>query len=108
MIISVCCLIATSSIAENVSFVFYGKNISVRIFNKQDFRIADASPKNVSDAWRYLAKNANETLQDCLSLKKELRLNDWGYLRLLGKLSFACYGKTNEAELIKGFLFGIF
>ncbi len=105
LIISVCCLIATSSIAENVSFVFYGANINVRIFNKQEFRIAATSPMNISDAWRFLAENANETLQDCLSIKKELRLNDWGYLRLLGKLSSACFGKTNEAEVIKGFLF---
>jgi hypothetical protein len=51
-------------------------------------------------------KSYNNTILDCLELRKEHALNDWTYLNLLYAFSKEIFGvDTNEAMLLTGYLF---
>lgn len=89
-----------------VSFDFYGKQCSVQFDDAMRFSLKDNGEKSVANAWKRLSNQASiPTVNDCVNLRKSLRLSDWGYLRLVEKLSEAAFpGKKDEATLLKMFL----
>lgn len=95
---------AIAGIAKNskgrVSFQFYGSQWSVRVSDKLHFSMPDSSSLMPYDT--VLIK---DTYEDCLALKSQKRLNDWAYMKMLDSLSVACYGNTDEAVLMKTYLF---
>ena len=54
----------------------------------------------------YKVEAYDNMLIDCLELRKELRLNDWGYLQMLKNLAYKVHGgKNNSAMLMLAYLF---
>jgi len=88
------------------SFSFFGTDCKVRLDNTLRFSLQDPSEKSVSQAWKTLSGNQYDALiSDCLSLRDQLNLNDWGYMLLLKTMSEKFLnGESNEAVLLQIFI----
>lgn len=61
----------------------------------------------VSEAWSNVAKSDYKTLiDDCINLKKELQLNDWGYVELTKQVAsqITASANTNETTFLQAFI----
>jgi len=88
------------------SFSFYNTECKVRIDNSLRFSLSGVAEKDVAQAWTLLSgKQYDALLYDCLALRDQLNLCDWGYLQLLIVMSEKFFNKTsNEAVLLQMFL----
>lgn len=87
-------------------FSYYNTPCRVEIYNDIDFSINDLSEKTVSKTWSDLASAKTDILiADCLKLRSELQLCDWGYLTMLDTLCNNLFPqKSNEAVLLKMYI----
>ncbi len=88
-------------------FSYYGTNCSVRLAEDLRFHLYSVTENDIADKWITLSSEKyNNLLFDCLKLKKELNLCDWGYYKLLEALTNSFFGMeyANEAELLKIYL----
>lgn len=87
-------------------FTFYGTECSVSLTSTSRIRLASLQENSVADAWERIAGGAYDRAADeCLELKRQLHLNDWGYYRLVQTLGQAfCGGDTDESVLVQAFL----
>ena len=88
------------------SFLFYNTACNVRLDNSLRFSLHDISEKSVADEWKKLSgKQSDALIYDCLSLRDQLNLSDWGYMQLLKTISENFFGKdSNEAVLLQMFI----
>ena len=89
------------------SFVFYGTECRVRLGNEQKIYLKDISEATIADAWEILsAPSYNPVIADCLHLRDELKLCDWGYYQLLKTIADKYYGvsHSNESVLFQMFI----
>jgi len=88
------------------SFLFFNTNCKVNLDNSMRFSLYDVSEKSVSQTWKTLSCNQyDELISDCLSLREQLSLNDWGYMLLLKTLSEKFLNEeSNEAVLLQMFI----
>lgn len=89
-----------------VPFTFYGSKWSVRISDNLKSAKLDTTDIVAFDSLK-IATLLQCTLDDCMALKKEKRLNDWAYLCMLDSVSSACLGKGSKTTIMKGFLFSL-
>lgn len=84
-------------------FSFHGTPCAVHLKDEMRFSLADASEKSAGEMWLHLSDSIYDGLiADCLRLRKDLQLSDWGYINLLQTLSHDFYkGKTNETVLMQ-------
>ena len=92
---------------EGKEILYYGTKVYVRFEDECNFKLSGISEKDVAEGWETLSSEIyNNTIADCLSIRKQLRLSDWGYLQLLQAVGDACLGKgTNEATLLTAFIY---
>jgi len=88
------------------SFLFFNTDCNVSLNNTLSFSLRDASEKSVSQIWKTLSGNQYDAMiSDCLSLRNQLNLSDWGYMLLLKTLSENFLNKeSNEAVLLQMFI----
>ena len=92
--------------APPLSFSFYHTDCKVRLDTKQKINLPNISEKTIANAWETLSKAAhNPTITDCLHLREQLSLSDWGYYQLVQTMADKYYGADNPNESI---LFQIF
>ena len=86
-------------------FLFYDTPCTVHFDKSMKFTVADASENSASAAWEKLAtKSYDALIADCIGLRDQLKLGDWGYIRMLQVLSESFLGKKNEAILLQMYL----
>lgn len=90
-----------------IECLFFGTRVKVRFDEKQKIHLEGVGEDAIAKALRELANECNDnTIIDCLNLRKKLQLCDWAYLKLLEQLSEAAYGvKCNEATLFMAYLY---
>lgn len=88
------------------SFLFYNTECKVSLDNTQRFSLPDASEQSVAQAWKTLSgKRYDSLIGDCIALRDQLCLSDWGYLLLLKTMSEKFLGKdSNESVLLQMFV----
>lgn len=88
------------------SFLFHDTPCSVHLSKEMRYTLPDASEKSASDMWMQLSDGTYDALiSDCLHLRKELQLGDWGYINLIQALTKGFYGSnTNEAILMQMYI----
>jgi hypothetical protein len=88
------------------TFVYYETEGNVNLDASHRFSLRDATENSVADAWKTLSDSRyNDLLNDCLALRSELNLCDWGYIELLKTMSEKYFGKPcNEAVLMQMFI----
>ena len=87
-------------------FSFFGTDCRVQRFDMQRPALENCTEESVAALWeKFAAAGYAPVIAECSKLKKSLRLNDWGYLRLLASLADAWYTPdSNEATLLRTFL----
>ena len=87
-------------------FDFYGTPMKVRWGNAEKFKLNGTSKKDISDAFLELTdKGYTNLVHDCLELRKEYKLCDWAYYKMLQDIAEKACGKgTNEAIFLQGVL----
>lgn len=92
---------------KRVDFSFYGTSLSVRFDEANKIMLKDNTERGIAKALGlYKVEAYDNMLIDCLELRKELRLNDWGYLQMLKNLAYKVHGgKNNSAMLMLAYLF---
>lgn len=70
------------------------------------FSLHDVSEQSVAKTWKILSgKQYDVLISDCLTLRDQLNLSDWGYYQLLKTMSEKFLGKeSNEAILLQMFI----
>ncbi|MBR1548189.1 MAG: hypothetical protein IJ637_05630 [Prevotella sp.] len=88
-----------------VKLCYFGTPMEVRFSPTQTFKMQECSSEAVADGWeRMIGKDYDNTLYDCLSLRKQHQMSDWAYLLLLDSVAHAC-AKGNEATLMMSYLY---
>jgi len=87
-------------------FLFYHTECKVSLDDARRFSLRDASEESVAKAWNTLSdKKYDALISDCLRLRDQLNLCDWGYMQLLKTISEKCWDKdSNEAVLLQMFI----
>lgn len=87
-------------------FSFHGTPCKVHLNETLKYKLADATEKSASDMWQHLSDPVYDGLiSDCLNLRKDLQLGDWGYINLLQTLTTKFYGSvSNEAILTQMYI----
>lgn len=92
-------------VEKSVAFELYGTPCSVRIPDAPAPHLGSTDEKSVSEWWTETASGAYDvTVSDCLSLREELRLCDWAYLRLAGMFASSYHDDWNDAVLMQFFI----
>lgn len=88
------------------SFSFHGTPCKVHLNNALKYTLADASEQAASAMWQHLSDPVYDALvSDCLHLREELQLGDWGYINLLQELTNSFYdSESNEAVLTQMYI----
>lgn len=85
---------------ERVSIGFYGAQCKVAVASVADLQLKGTTEANVADAWKYLCgRDYDQLLYDCLSVKKQYRLNDWAYLLFTKSIGTHLYGGENDSRV---------
>jgi len=86
-----------------LKFSYYNTECNLRMDDNIRFSLDDVSEKAVSEAWKKLSgKHSDAFVADCLKLRKDMHLCDWGYVTLLDSVASTVFGKrTNEAVVLQ-------
>lgn len=90
-----------------MQFAVYGTMCDVHTsIDGLRFKLASLDEKNIAAAWKQLsAEKYDGLLHDCIAHREAMHLSDWGYMRLLGRMSEQLLGKgSNEAVLLQMYL----
>lgn len=87
-------------------FIFHGTPCAVHLHEAMKYSLPNAHESSAGEMWQHLSDNIYDGLiSDCLNLRKDLQLSDWGYINLLQTLTNGFYGgKTNEAVLMQMYI----
>jgi hypothetical protein len=86
---------------------FYGTSFYISTNVIATFALGGISENHVADAWNLLCKADHEQLiNDCMTLKEEKKLGDWGYLQLTKRIGEQLYGsgRTNDIAFLQMFI----
>ena len=91
-----------------IAFDFYGSLCSLHFNPSRKAQLKNSWSAAVADMWKVLSRKAYDNLlYDCLAIRDQLNLCDWGYLKLTGAAAKAIYDKPenrNEAVVLQSFL----
>ena len=95
-----------SANTDAFEFSFFGTDCRVPKFDMHRPALENCTEESVAALWeKFAASGYASIITECSKLKKFLRLNDWGYLRLLTSLADAWYSPdSDEATLLRTFL----
>lgn len=99
--------VPVAPVEKGFSFSFYGTPCTVPLEARHRFRLSGVDENRVADGWNVLSGDQyTAVVEACLSLRNTLQLCDWGYLRLLERMteSFFGAGGQNEARLMQMFI----
>ncbi len=76
-----------------VNFSFYNTPCGIGTFDRSLINFSSTDNSSISKAWKRLTENDNlePLLADCLRLREEMQLCDWGFLQLADKVSETLY-----------------
>lgn len=73
-------------------FLFYGTACYMHYIPDENIGLENLTEESVSKCWKQLSKDKYATLiDDCVRLKSELNLCDWGYVKLVETVSAICF-----------------
>lgn len=92
---------------ESKEFSFFGTKDKVKVTDDYEYEIKGCDENAIADALKVLSDQKFDNLiDDCLKIRKERQLCDWAFLLMLKEVSEAICGEgTNEAELLKAYIF---
>lgn len=81
-----------------VNFSFYNTPCGISKFDTSTLSLSSIDNSAVAKAWKQLTANGNlePLLEDCLRLREEMRLCDWGFLQLADKVAATLYPNSPD------------
>ncbi|NDV84876.1 hypothetical protein [Bacteroides sp. 51] len=92
---------------DRTAIRLYGTSFYISTNAISRFSLKGIGEGNVADAWSALCKADHELLiNDCMTLKEEKRLSDWGYIQLTRQIGEQLYGarRTNDIAFLQMFI----
>lgn len=91
---------------KSLNVDFYGTNIQMRNIDLSGFTLSGSSEEDFARGWEFLSRgDTSNLLADCLKVREQYSLPDWGYVKFTEILSSNLKGKdSNEKSLLQGFL----
>lgn len=92
---------------QKFSFTFYGTPCRVSLTEEHRFSLKGTDENSVADAWTFLSSDSYfPVFVECVRLRSDLQLCDWGYVRLVERLSESFFPaeQRNEARLLQIYL----
>ena len=92
---------------KNFRFKFYGTPCAVPLEAKHRFALRGTDENSVADGWGVLSSDDYlPVISECLNLRSRLHLCDWGYVRLVERMTMEFLGaqRQNEARLMQMFI----
>ncbi|NDV57258.1 hypothetical protein [Bacteroides sp. 519] len=86
---------------------FYGTTLQVATSSVEKLSLTGMSESNIADAWTKVCKADYEQLiKDCMTIRKERKLNDWAYVLFTKQIGTQLYGsnRTKEITFLQMFL----
>lgn len=93
--------------AGKFEFKYYGTPCSVPLGEGHRFALKGVDENSVADGWGVLSDAKYlPVISECLNLRSSLHLCDWGYVRLVERMTMDFLGRTkqNEARLMQMFI----
>ncbi len=92
---------------KTVDFIFFGTPAKVRFDVAHKVMLDGISEADIANSLNRIdAKDYDNMIIDCLALRKNLNLSDWGYLQMLKALTDHVCGKgSNESALMLAYLY---
>lgn len=92
---------------EWFEFTFYGTTCKVRLDSRHKFTLASTSNDAIAAQWaQFSSELYDNIIRDCLALRINLNLCDYGYLQMLDALASAFMGEdSNEATFLMAYLY---
>lgn len=91
---------------REIRFTYCGTSCQARFPSSGAFSVGNGNNEALARAWDTLSGKAyNNTLRDCLALRRNMQLSDWAYLNLISAFAEACCGKGNEATFLTAFIY---
>ena len=100
-------VIASDVKVGRTPITFYGTTLGVATKLLDGFTLAGTSEQEVGDAWSRLCKGDFEALvNDCARIKKENKINDWGFLMFTKQLGVQMFGagRSDDIAFLQMFL----
>ena len=92
-------------VIPHVTFGYFGTPMQVSFSDSQRFKMTGCTSDDVADGWeRMIGRDYDNTLYDCLELRKKHQMSDWAYLLMLDSVAHAC-ADGNEATLMLSYLY---
>lgn len=84
-----------------VAFTLYGTDCKVRFDVNKKPILRNSSEEAIADMWHTLCSREYDNLFfDCISIRKELNICDWAYVKLAESLSIKIYGSSRDNNAI--------
>lgn len=92
--------------APTTSMTFYGTRCTLHCDHSRRLTLKNVDEKGASKAWKELSDGRYDPLlRDCLTLRNDMTLCDWGYVELTHAAAVAAIGREgNEAVLLQAWL----
>lgn len=86
---------------------YFGTEIELSLTDDEQFYLSGCDDDALADAWKLLAEGLFDgLLWECLDIRQERHLSDWGYLLLLEEIADSFLGESsNEAVFLTAFLY---
>ncbi len=83
-----------------VNFTFYNTPCGIEKFDTSLLTLSSTDNTAVSKAWKRLTANGNldPLIDDCLRLREEMQLSDWGMLQLADKVGATLYPNSSDKQ----------
>lgn len=82
-------------------FTFHGTPCSVHLTNALKFTLSSTTEQAVSEMWKHLSDPVYDgIIADCLRLRDELDLADWGYINLIQTLTQSFLGDNSDEAVL--------
>ncbi len=88
-------------------FTFHGTSCAVHLNDALKYTLSAVSEPAATAMWNHLSNSAyDDVIADCLRLRDELQLGDWGYINLVQTLTQTFYGskQSNEAVIMQMYI----
>lgn len=86
--------------SSGMEFSFYSENCVVSASLRNRLTLKGIAEKDISAGWETLSRsNYQPLIDDCLTIKKENSLNDYGYLLLTRKVAAELCGSVHSDEI---------
>lgn len=97
---------APESMPQDYLFSFHNTPCKVHLNPTMRYTLSGYDESSVAQMWQFMSENNYDyVVDDCLDIRSQLSLNDWGYIQLIKELSNSFYAKdSNESAVMQQYI----